>query len=136
MIWRVLRPRPCKETPPEYVDWFAAERIEGRDIDVGMHRHWVDPTIPLARDVLAPAHGALITSATLRDISVDADDWASAEIRTGAGHLPQPAKRSSFGSPFRYGEQARHIIEKRLGLWVTLAAAGIVIGIVIALYLI
>jgi membrane protein YqaA with SNARE-associated domain len=36
----------------------------------------------------------------------------------------------------RYGEQARHIIEKRLGLWVTLGAAGIVLGIVIALYLI
>ena len=36
----------------------------------------------------------------------------------------------------RYGEQARHIIEKRLGLWVTLGAALVVIGIVIALYLI
>ena len=36
----------------------------------------------------------------------------------------------------RYGEKARHIIEKRLGLWVTLGAAVIVIGIVIALYLI
>src|SRR5689334_24146698 len=36
----------------------------------------------------------------------------------------------------RYGERARHIIEKRLGLWVTLGAAVIVIGIVAALYLI
>jgi membrane protein YqaA with SNARE-associated domain len=36
----------------------------------------------------------------------------------------------------RYGEQARHIIEKRLGLWVSLGAALIVIGIVAALYLI
>jgi membrane protein YqaA with SNARE-associated domain len=36
----------------------------------------------------------------------------------------------------RYGEQARHIIEKRLGLWVTLGAALVVIGIVIAVYLI
>ena len=36
----------------------------------------------------------------------------------------------------RYGEQARHIIEKRLGLWVTLGAAVIVIGIVAAVYLI
>jgi membrane protein YqaA with SNARE-associated domain len=36
----------------------------------------------------------------------------------------------------RYGEQARHIIEKRLGLWVTLVAAVVVIGIVVALYLI
>ena len=36
----------------------------------------------------------------------------------------------------RYGEQARHIIEKRLGLWVTLGAAVVVIGFVIAVYLI
>ncbi len=36
----------------------------------------------------------------------------------------------------RYGERARHIIEKRLGLWVTLGAVVVVIGIVAALYLI
>ena len=36
----------------------------------------------------------------------------------------------------RYGEQARHIIEKRLGLWVLLGAAVVVIGIVVAVYLI
>jgi membrane protein YqaA with SNARE-associated domain len=36
----------------------------------------------------------------------------------------------------RYGERARHIIEKRLGLWVTLGAAVVVIGLVAAVYLI
>jgi membrane protein YqaA with SNARE-associated domain len=36
----------------------------------------------------------------------------------------------------RYGEQARHFIEKRLGLWVTLGAAVVVLGVVAALYLI
>jgi len=36
----------------------------------------------------------------------------------------------------RYGEQARHIIEKQLGLWVLLGAGVVAIGIVIALYLI
>ena len=35
----------------------------------------------------------------------------------------------------RYGEQARHIIEKRLGFWVSLGAIVLVIGIVAALYL-
>ena len=35
----------------------------------------------------------------------------------------------------RYGDRARHIIEKRLGLWVTLGAAVLVAGIVGALYL-
>jgi membrane protein YqaA with SNARE-associated domain len=36
----------------------------------------------------------------------------------------------------RYGERARHLIEKRLGLWVLLGAGVVVIGLVIALYLI
>ena len=36
----------------------------------------------------------------------------------------------------RYGELARHIIEKRLALWTSLFAAVLVIGIVVALYLI
>jgi ATP-dependent DNA helicase DinG len=96
----------------EFADWFEIAREDGRDADVGLERHWIDPTIPLARDVLVPAHGALITSATLRDIVEGADDWQSAEVRTGAGHLPEPPKRASFGSPFRYAEQARIFIVK------------------------
>ncbi len=106
------------ERGEEFVDWFEIAREDGRDADVGLERHWVDPTIPLARDVLGPAHGALITSATLRDF-VDVgsggegvDDWKSAEVRTGANHLPEPARRASFGSPFRYGSQARIFIVK------------------------
>ncbi|HSZ73817.1 MAG TPA: ATP-dependent DNA helicase, partial [Rhizomicrobium sp.] len=93
----------------EFVDWFEIAREDGRDVDIGLNRHWVDPTIPLAAEVLAPAHGALITSATLRDAS-EADDWASAEFRTGAHHLLAPPKRALFGSPFNYAEQARIFI--------------------------
>ncbi len=106
------------ERGPEFVDWFEIAREDGRDGDVGLERHWIDPTIPLANHVLAPAHGALITSATLRDISENGsggegiDDWQSAEVRTGAGHLPEPPKRASFGSPFKYGEQARIFVVK------------------------
>jgi ATP-dependent DNA helicase DinG len=96
------------EIAEEFVDWFAITREEGRDADVGLERHWIDPTKPLAAAVLEPAHGALITSATLRDSGGEADDhWASAEIRTGAGHLLEPARRAHFGSPFRYETQAR-----------------------------
>ena len=36
-------------TPPEFVDWLQVDRIESRDLDVGFHRHWVDPTLPFAR---------------------------------------------------------------------------------------
>ncbi len=100
------------ERDPQFVDWFEIAREDGRDKDVGLERHWVDPTIPLARDVLAPAHGALITSATLRDIVEGVDDWQSAEVRTGAGHLPEPPKRASFGSPFKYANQARIFVVK------------------------
>ena len=35
----------------------------------------------------------------------------------------------------RYGDEARHIIEKRLGFWVSFALVVLVVGIVVALYL-
>ena len=96
------------ECNKEFVDWFEIAREDGRDFDVSLKRHWIDPTIPLSSDVLVPAHGALITSATLRD--AEAGDWQSAEVRTGAHHLPEPARRASFGSPFKYDEQSRILI--------------------------
>ena len=101
------------EIAEEFVDWFEIAREDGRDADVGLRRHWVDPTKPFSAAVLQPAHGALITSATLRDVGGGEEDhWASAEIRTGAGHLPLPARRAQFGSPFRYEDQARIFIVK------------------------
>src|SRR5581483_8476933 len=74
------------ERRENFVDWLEIAREDGRDYDVGLWRHWVDPTIPLAAEVLSPAHGALITSATLRDADGAGDDWQSAEVRTGAAH--------------------------------------------------
>ncbi|MGN6148680.1 MAG: ATP-dependent DNA helicase, partial [Rhizomicrobium sp.] len=96
----------------EFVDWFEIERDDGRDYDIGLWRHWIDPTIPLASEVLSPAHGALITSATLRDADGTEDHWQSAEVRTGAAHLPEPPKRASYGSPFNYAEQSRIFVIK------------------------
>ena len=96
----------------EFVDWFEIVREDGRDFDVGLRRHWIDPTIPLAAEVLVPAHGALITSATLRDAGTGEEEWQAAEVRTGASHLIEPPRRASFGSPFRYAEQARIFIVK------------------------
>ncbi|HUO97375.1 MAG TPA: ATP-dependent DNA helicase [Rhizomicrobium sp.] len=95
------------EVNEEFVDWFEIAREDGRDVDVGLERRWVDPTVPLANEVLAHAHGALVTSATLRDAADAQDDWESAEIRTGAHHLPEPPRRASFGSPFSYADQSR-----------------------------
>jgi ATP-dependent DNA helicase DinG len=106
--WRSMLQTLGKETPPEFVDWLAVERIEGRDVDVGMHRHWIDPTIPFAGAVAAPAHGLLVTSATLTDGSGDVEaDWGAAEARTGARHLPNAAVRAQVASPFDYARQTR-----------------------------
>jgi ATP-dependent DNA helicase DinG len=109
---RMLESLETGEVSDDFTDWFEISREDGRDADVGFERHWVDPTVPLAAEILEPAHGALITSATLRDASAEGLDWQSAEVRTGALHLPQPPRRASFGSPFRYEEQARIFIIK------------------------
>jgi ATP-dependent DNA helicase DinG len=94
--------------PDAYADWFAVERAGGADIDVGMHRHWVDPMIPFADAVVQPAHGVVVTSATLRDATGDADaDWDAADARTGARHLPVAVSRSAIASPFDYPARTR-----------------------------
>ena len=100
-----------------FVDWFGLDRAYGRLFDVGMHRHWIDPTIPFAEAVLENAHGVVITSATLRDHPNGSaenadrpDDWVNAEMRTGASHLTLPAIRRSFQSPFNYQDQTRVIV--------------------------
>ncbi|MFQ5785251.1 MAG: ATP-dependent DNA helicase [Alphaproteobacteria bacterium] len=106
--WRDMLTSLAGETPEALVDWFAVERVERREIDVGMHRHWIDPTIPFAQYVVGPAHGVLVTSATLRDGSGDDEaDWRAAEVRTGADYLAAPAVRAQVPSPFDYARQTR-----------------------------
>ncbi|WBV43704.1 ATP-dependent DNA helicase [Pseudoroseomonas cervicalis] len=97
---------------PTYVDWLALTRREGRDIDAGLHRHWLDPTMPFATQVAAPAHGVLIASATLRDAGRKDPEsaWREAEARTGVQHLPAPAVRAALPSPFDYAANTRAFI--------------------------
>jgi ATP-dependent DNA helicase DinG len=97
--WIALTARIGGPADPDFVDWLAVERIEGHEYDLGLHRHWLDPTRPLAETVLKPAHGVLVTSATLRGGS---EEWPAAEARTGALHLPRPADRFEAASPFDY----------------------------------
>ena len=104
-----------------FVDWFAVERSQGRESDVGMYRHYLDPAEPFVNAVIKPAHGAVITSATLRD-SLGAPapandeqqtalaDWNSAETRTGTRHLLAPALRAAMTSPFDYVAATRVLI--------------------------
>ena len=106
--WRDMLESLGEETPPEYFDWFAVERESGRDIDIGLHRHWIDPTRPFAATVTEPAHGVLITSASLRDATGDDDaDWAAARTRTGADHVQARLDEAAISSPFDYPGQTR-----------------------------
>ena len=96
--WVALLARIGGEADPEFVDWLAVERVDGREFDVAIHRRWLDPTRPLAAAVLAPADGVLVTSATLRG----GEDWPVAEARTGALHLSHAAGHFEAESPFDY----------------------------------
>jgi len=98
---------------PGYVAFFRLERRDGnRDFDVGLHRHWLDPTVPFALTLAAPAQGVLVTSATLRDAGTGDPElaWAAAEARVGAPHLPSPAIRATVASPFDYAAQTRVLV--------------------------
>jgi ATP-dependent DNA helicase DinG len=94
---------------PAYVHFLRLERREAGDRDASYCRHHLDPTLPFALTLAGPAHGVLVTSATLRDENgADAEaGWEAAEARVGAPHLPSPAFRASLGSPFDYARQTR-----------------------------
>ena len=109
--WRSMLGSLEGETPDEFVDWFSVERLDGRDLDVGFHRHWIDPTRPFAETLAGPAQGILVTSASLCDGSGDeAADWAVAEARSGARHMAAPAVRAQVPSPFDYAAQTRVLV--------------------------
>jgi ATP-dependent DNA helicase DinG len=103
-----------QKTPPEYVDWFGIDRIEGRDYDVGMFRHWVDPAVPFAATLKPHAHGIVMTSASLRDqTGGDELDWITAENRTGLSHMTgmdATIKRVKKSSPFDYQKNTRILV--------------------------
>jgi len=104
--WIALAARIGGPADSDFVDWLSVERVEGREYDVGLHRRWLDPTRPLAETVLKPAHGVLVTSATLRG----GEDWTAAEARTGAAHLDAAAARFETPSPFDYAANSEVLI--------------------------
>ena len=104
--WIALLGRIGGEGDPEFVDWLAVERMDGREYDVAIHRRWLDPTKPLAAAVLSQADGVLVTSATLRG----GEGWNAAEARTGALHLANSAEHFEAESPFDYAACAEVLI--------------------------
>ncbi|RVT43953.1 ATP-dependent DNA helicase [Sphingobium algorifonticola] len=104
--WLALLSRIGGPADADHVDWLAVERFEGREYDIGIHRRWLDPTKPLAEAVLKPAHGVIVTSATLKG----GGGWDMAEARSGTLHLSRPAARFEVDSPFDYQAQAQVLI--------------------------
>ncbi|MDY6923898.1 MAG: ATP-dependent DNA helicase [Pseudomonadota bacterium] len=97
------------EPDPDFVDWLSAEAAFGRIMDVALRRHWIDPTVPLEAAVIMPAHGVLVTSATLSDPNSD-DPFDMARLRTGSARLIEPARTLKVESPFDYAANARVIV--------------------------
>src|SRR5690606_406327 len=81
--WEALLERLGGPADPDFVDWLAVERSDAGEFDIGLHRRFLDPMKPFAKVVLEPAHGVMLTSATLRD----GPDWDVALARSGALHL-------------------------------------------------
>lgn len=130
MLQGVAAPPPDPGSRPDYVLFLRLDRRpfgeRGPDADVGLHRHWLDPTIPFAVSLAAPSQGLLITSATLRDGGEDPEaGWIAAEGRVGATHLASPAMRVAVASPFDYAAQTRAFVvtDVAVGDIATLASA-------------
>ena len=104
--WIAMAERVGGEGDPRFVDWLAVARGDGREWDVGLHRHWLDPGLPLAEAVLKPAHGVLVTSATL----TAGGDWEEADRRCGAAHLDRAPEHFEAASPFDYARAAEVVI--------------------------
>ena len=109
--WQSMLKTVTEAPTSEFIDWLEIERIQGRDIDIGMKRHWLDPTIPLNDKVFSPAHGVVITSATLKENATNSENnWVIANKRTGVNHIRTNLTKVDVESPFDYAEQTQVLI--------------------------
>ena len=108
--WEALLTRLGGPADPDFVDWLSVERNDTREFDIGLHRRFVDPMKPFARVVLEPAHGVMLTSATLTDRNEEGPDWPSAIARSGALHIEVQPRLADATSPFDYASRAEVLI--------------------------
>jgi ATP-dependent DNA helicase DinG len=112
MLAELAEPRPDTGKFLGHVQFLRLDRGEAGVRDVALLRHWLDPSVPFSTVLAAPAHGLLVTSATLRDGGEEDPEqaWAVAEARIGTNHLPLPAIRASLPSPFDYAARTRAFV--------------------------
>jgi ATP-dependent DNA helicase DinG len=109
--WSALLRALGEPAAPETVEWLALGRFEGNETDVALNRNWVDPGIPFAEYVAQPAHGIVVTSATLTDGEADLPlAWSLAEAASGLRHLAASPRAARIASPFDYAAQTRIVI--------------------------
>ncbi|WP_395830233.1 ATP-dependent DNA helicase [Elstera sp.] len=109
--WIAMLEALREEPSEEFVDWFGIDRQDGQETDIGMHRHWRDPSKPFARTVAEGAHGIIVTSATLTDSTGDPEaDWRAAERRIGLPWITATATRAQLPSPYDYAAQTRVLV--------------------------
>lgn len=103
-----------------FIDWFQLEKIEGREYDVGMYRHWVDPTIPFANCIKSYADGITITSASLLDSAkATEEEWQYAKKHSGATNIApneNDIKKLQIQSPYNYQKQSKIIVINDLNI--------------------
>jgi ATP-dependent DNA helicase DinG len=104
--WIALLGRLGGPVDPDFVDWLAVDRVEGREFDVGLHRHWLDPSRPLCRN-RAEARSwrdrHLRHAARRRRVG-------EAEARAGTAHIDVTPRRFAVRSPFDYAAQAEVLV--------------------------
>jgi len=109
--WSALLRALAEPAAPDTVEWLALGRFEGQETDIALNRNWVDPGIPFAEYVAQPAHGVVVTSATLTDGEADpALAWSLAEAASGLRHLPARPRAARIASPFDYPAQTRILV--------------------------
>jgi ATP-dependent DNA helicase DinG len=109
--WSALLRDLGDEPRGETVEWLALDRFDGAETDVAVNRSWIDPGIPFAEAVAKPAHGLVVTSATLTDGEPAPElAWQAAEAATGLRHLPESPRAARIASPFDYAAQTRIFI--------------------------
>jgi ATP-dependent DNA helicase DinG len=111
-------------TRPTRIDYLRLIREAGMDADIALNSHLLDPTEAFIGAIATPAHGLLITSATLRDGPDEQAGWRNAEARTGAAHLASPAIRAAFDSPFDYAARTRIALITDVDIRDTAALSG------------